>query len=69
MGDWITIEYANHGLEKEIDSVYLESATWADERCLWDEDSADYWEITMELRINSKRRRKTRKSDLNLVNI
>ncbi len=63
------IEYANHGLEKEIDSVYLESSTWADDGCLWDEDSAEYWDISIELRINSKRKRKTRKLDTKLGNM
>ena len=48
MSDWITIECGSYSLEKEIDSVYLESLSWSGNDSDWNEEISDYWENTAE---------------------
>ena len=54
MSDWITIECGSYSLEKEIDSVYLESISWSDDDSVWLDGNEEYWANKVELRRWSK---------------
>lgn len=54
MDNLVMIECTAYSLEKEIDSVYLESPDWPGDEFAWLDEIEEYWENTVELRRWSK---------------